>query len=339
MARPRRAQPKPAASLPKRRLRGGALLATLGIQGAVLAVTLFIMVAGGEAPEPPAFEGSAGLAAPEDPVESRRELKRFQKRSSKPLLMERLTADRPADLSLPPAPDLPVDAFDAEADETFLVETAQDMLAQSGLAGAAADLAAASSAAAFFGVQDSGSRIVLVVNTSASVVRKAASKGISIERIQEEAVQLVEGLGGQTLFGIVQFSQGYRLFAPRLAPAIARNKEEAVNWLRSELRGNPPVNREDRLGHEGAFQAALELEPDLVFLVTDGSLNKRTPAAGGGYSYPEIPYEILISGIDEELRRRGLRTRIHAIGFELRDRDRSGLRRLVRRFGGALREF
>ncbi len=80
------------------------------------------------------------------------------------------------------------------------------------------------------------------------------------------------------------------------------------------------------------------MEPDLIFLVTDGVLNKRV-RVDGAYKYPEIPYEILIGSVEADLRRLGVRTRIHAIGFELNDKDRRGLERLTRRFGGTLREF
>jgi len=195
-----------------------------------------------------------------------------------------------------------------------------------------------SSAASFFGVQDSGRRIVIVVNTSASVVRKARNQGVSIEAIHEEVVSLIDNLDSGTLFGIVQFSQGSRRFAPYLAPAISRNKEAASHWTRKEMRGNPKVESELLLGHEGGLKLAVDMEPDLIFLVTDGVLNKRV-RVDGAYKYPEIPYEILIGSVEADLRRSGARTRIHAIGFELNDKDRRGLERLTRRFGGTLREF
>ncbi|MEC7906476.1 MAG: hypothetical protein VYC82_04565 [Verrucomicrobiota bacterium] len=74
------------------------------------------------------------------------------------------------------------------------------------------------------------------------------------------------------------------------------------------------------------------------FTAADGVLNKRVKA-DGSYKYPEIPYDVLIGSIDRNLRRLGARTRIYAIGFELKDKDRHGLERLTRRFGGTVREF
>ena len=187
-------------------------------------------------------------------------------------------------------------------------------------------------------MQDSGRRIGIVVNTSASVVRKARNQGVSIDKIHDEVVSLIDSLDSGTLFGIVQFSQGARRFAPYLASSITRNKEAATLWVLDELRGNPKVNDESLLGHEGGLKLAVDMEPDLIFLVTDGVLNKRVKAAGS-HKYPEISCDVLIGSIDRDLRRLRARMRINVIGFELKDEDRHGLERLTRRFGGTVREF
>ena len=98
------------------------------------------------------------------------------------------------------------------------------------------------------------------------------------------------------------------------------------------------MNDESLLGHEGGLKLAVDMEPDLIFLVTDGVLNKRVKAAGS-HKYPEISYDVLIGSIDRDLRRLRTRMRINVIGFELKDEDRHGLERLTRRFGGTVREF
>jgi len=252
--------------------------------------------------------------------------------------MQRLSVESAVRGDMPPMPKLPIDAFSLDAGDLETVEDAGAMLEQSGLLAGSLQGRGPSSAAAFFGVQDSGKRIVIVVNTSASVVRKARNQGVSIDKIHEEVVELIENLDSGTLFGIVQFSQGARSFASYLAPAITRNKEAATQWTFKEMRGNPKVSDESLLGHEGGLKLAVEMEPDLIFLVTDGVLNKRVKV-DGSFKYPEISYEVLIGSLDRNLRRLGVRTRIHAIGFELRDKDRRGLERLTRRFGGTVREF
>ena len=80
------------------------------------------------------------------------------------------------------------------------------------------------------------------------------------------------------------------------------------------------------------------MDPDLIFLVTDGVLNKRV-RVDGKYKYPEIPYAVLLETIKDSMDDRALRTRIHAVGFEMKNKDREGLSGLTRKFGGTLREF
>lgn len=316
----------------------GTLFIALMIQCILLVVTVFVIVLDTPESEPPRFEGKVSVAVKKEDFKEAQQRERFMKRMRQLEPIQRLLVDSILNSELPPMADLPTEAFELDGEDLEMLEDASTMLEQSGLLGGSMQGKGSSSAASFFGVQDSGRRIVIVVNTSTSVLRKARNQGVSIEAIHEEVVSLIDNLDSGTLFGIVQFSQGSRRFAPYLAPAISRNKEAASHWTRKEMRGNPKVESELLLGHEGGLKLAVDMEPDLIFLVTDGVLNKRV-RVDGAYKYPEIPYEILIGSVEADLRRSGARTRIHAIGFELNDKDRRGLERLTRRFGGTLREF
>ncbi len=78
---------------------------------------------------------------------------------------------------------------------------------------------------------------MIVVNTSASVVRKARNQGVSIEAIHEEVVSLINNLDSGTLLNRAIQSGVATFCAPYLAPAISRNKEAASHWTRKEMRG------------------------------------------------------------------------------------------------------
>ncbi len=319
----------------KPRLNKGTLFIALAVQCALLAVTVFVIVLDNPEPEPPRFEGKQSVLVKKEDFKEVEQRERFMKRLEP---MQRLSVEDALSDELPPLPDLPVEAFSQSGEDLELVADEGIMLEQSGLLGASLQGRGSSSAAAFFGVQDSGRRIAIVVNTSASVVRKARNQGVSVDAIHDEVVSLIDALESGTLFGIVQFSQGARRDAPYLAPAIRKNKEAATQWVRSAMKGNPDVVDEALLGHEAGLALAIGMDPDLIFLVTDGVLNRRVKI-DGSYKYPEIPYDILIDSIVDDLRRSAGRTRIHAIGFELKDKDRRGLERLTRRFAGTLREF
>ena len=122
-------------------------------------------------------------------------------------------------------------------------------------------------------------------------------------------------------------------------PAISRNKESVSTWVRQYLKGNPPVDSGSTyFGHEAAFESALKLEPDLIFLVTDGVLNRRT-VADGKAKYPVISYQTLNRCI-ERLSRDGLtRPHVYVVGFEMAASDSDNMRKLTRNSGGQVREF
>lgn len=290
-------------------------------------------------PVAPDFVGEIGSDASQaNAAERERSVQELKRRLSRPKTFQRLAVEDAFDAGLPAVPSLPRDAFDQADLDSALFDAGADALAQSSLAGLSATMASKDSATEFFGVKASGRRIVIVVNTSASVVRKASRLGYSIERIQDEAAKLIDGLESGSAFGIVQFSQGARVFSDQLAPALKRNKRAASEWVKSELKGNPPIVDETLLGHEAAIHAAMSLRPDLVFIVTDGVLNRRVRSKSG-YAYPTISYDELIGAIDDAMRENGVNPRVHVVGFELSEENRAGMQRLTQRFGGSLRAF
>ncbi len=322
----------------KRRRSRGSLVVAIVFQVVLLAATLLIVVVDESEPDPIAFQGRQSVQQSRPDPQQQKILDRYLRSVSKPRLMDRLSVETSFGNDLPPLPNLASDAFSPDPHDSLFMEEAASLLEQSDLLKIDSIVGAQSSSVSFFGARDSGKRIVIVVNTSASVVRKAKAKGVTIEAIQDEVVSLIEGLESGTLFGIVQFSQGARRFANNLAPAIGPNKRVALDWIRSEMKGNPPVEDDRLVGHEAGLALALEMDPDLIFLVSDGVLNRRE-RSGSGYRYPEIPYEQFSNAIRNGMDKRGLRVRLHVIGFGLKEKDRAGLEALTRRFKGTLREF
>ena len=137
------------------------------------------------------------------------------------------------------------------------------LLAQSRLYGALGGIKSVVSAAAFFGVEDQGERIVIVVNTSASVMRKARNRGYTIERIQAELLRLIDGLESGTRFVLVQFSQGVRQFASFVAPATASNRAGGIGMDPIQPDGQPPRSSRNRpsLGMKRHSKQCLNFNP------------------------------------------------------------------------------
>lgn len=328
------------ASVGSRRKTRSTFLIAFGVQAALLALTLFIMVKKETRDEPPAFRSDQAFAAEKLVKPTDRNVKDLRRRMSKPRNLRLLAVSSSAVSDLPPIPALPQDAFSNEAMDLDSMGSADSLLGDSDWMASMGGMAGRASATEFFGVKDSGQRIVIVVNTSASVLRRALRRGVTMEEIQRQAISLIGGLESGTRFGIVQFSQGARSFSDQLAPGLKKNKRLAEAWVLEKLKGNPPIEDEQYLGHEAGMHRAIGMLPDLVFLVTDGSLNRRVRStSGAGYSYPKISFDRFESMIAQEMREAGVKARIHVIGFELTDAEREGLAKLAKRFGGSLREF
>jgi hypothetical protein len=315
------------------------LAAAIAIQAAVLLGAVFVVVVRPLLRSEPEFSAKHTIYLPQRELEYRAALAGFEQTAAMALPLEKLVTTSMVPSGLPALPAMPEGEFSALENTDLLSRDAQALLAQSGLAGSLGAVGGAKSAAAFFGVEDAGERIVVVVNTSVSVRNKAQRRGVSWERIQDEVAGLVDGLEGGTLFGIVQFSQASRTFTEHLVPATEGNRAAARQWVRESLRGNPPVEAGRRsFGHEAALQAAFAFDADVVFLVTDGVLDRREEK-GGKVSYPKIPYEQFVRSVRSAAAGATRRPRLHVVGFELAPGDAEAMRRLAREFGGQVREF
>ena len=322
-----------------RRFRKDTLVYAIVVQALVLLGAVFVVAIRPLLRNEPEFSGGPTIHLPQRELEHRAAVAELEQMAGGVPPLEKLVTSALLPPDLPALPAVPRTEWSDAEPADLLARDAQALLAQSGLAGATNGLKSVASTAAFFGVEASGERIVVVVNTSVSVRNKAQRRGVPWSRIQDEVIGVIERLDGATLFGIVQFSQGVRAFPDTLAPATASNREAVRAWVREHLRGNPPVDPgAPQFGHEAALAAALALEPDVVFLVTDGVLDRRE-MKGGRVIYPEIPYDVLLSGLRDLRRGAASRLQVHVIGFEMKRSDAEGARRLAAEYGGQVREF
>lgn len=339
MSRP---SPSSAAASPRLqggRPRAGTVLAAVGLQATLFVIATYIIVARPWERAEPEFAARPTIYLPQRELDHRVAVAELQQATAKPLPLEKLVTSALLPPDLPQLPTVPALEFNPLENSDFLARDAQALLAQSGLSGALGGLKSTASTAAFFGVEDSGERIVVIVNTSVSVRHKAQRRGVSWERIQDEVTGVIDRLDGGTQFAIVQFSQGVRVFPEFLAPATSANRSAARTWVHTSLKGNPPVAADAPwFGHEAAFEAAFRLEPDVIFLVTDGVLDRRE-TVGGRVSYPRISYAALLASLRTFQRGAARDVRVHIVGFELKPTEAEDMRQLARAFHGQLREF
>lgn len=163
--------------------------------------------------------------------------------------------------------------------------------------------------AAFFGSQGAGKTFIYIVDMSGSMY------GARFERARKELISSIEKLNGEQSFHVFFFSdQTFPLFAPKPATALIKanssNKKKAVRWIRAREPGgltNPIMS----------LRLALELKPDVVFLLTDGEVDD-----------PEQVRKIIKDN--------NVRTTIHTIAFENED-GANTLERIAKENRGSFR--
>lgn len=120
--------------------------------------------------------------------------------------------------------------------------------------------------AGFFGTKGAGKSFIYVVDMSGSMY------GDRFTRAKSELVKSINKLNAEQKFYVFFFNdRTFPLFEPKPAkgmiPATKSNKERASRWIalrRAESTTNPNY----------ALQQALEMRPEVIFLLTDGELDE-----------------------------------------------------------------
>lgn len=270
-----------------------------------------------------------------------------QAAAPKPTFQDKLISSRPNAFALPELPKLdlqqmlPLDPSELVSDQvTSLVGTAGFGLgAGSGVSGAGG-LGKGLSKLSFMGIQAEGNRIALLFDVSGSVVNKANSSGMPLSKIKEETLKLLDTLPLDASFTMIQFVRNYKPFSDQLVQATAANRDAARMWIENEwsesgqmARGGRGVLSPDPNGVVCVLDAAFAMNPDIVFLISDG---------GFWQTYPKdrkIPHDDLEDKMKELQKGRRDKIPVHFIGFQMRDDDKSAWERIVRRTSGRLREI
>lgn len=195
------------------------------------------------------------------------------------------------------------------------------------------------SAVNFFGLESTGERIVIVFDISTSVVNKVKAEGYSITEIRDKTIEIIESLNPGTLFGIVQHSRNYDFFKEELVPAIPDNKQAAIDWMKSDFetsgRSRSGWIRGEPNGIQSVIKAAFQMEPDLIFLLSDASY-QRTGEVNRNENVPWNELQNEIKDLQRELPRSAT---INFIGFGVHPEDAREMKGLVRLNDGDYREF
>lgn len=264
--------------------------------------------------------------------------------AAKPVFKSRLVSLRPTAFSLPQAPQVSLDNLLAP-DPSSIANTMVTGLAGAAGSGSGAGFGLGGSGGRglgtglnFMGVEANGQRVLLLFDVSTSVVNKANSSSMTLARIKEETLGLIDKLPADSRFGLIQFVRNYKMFQAELVPATRPNRELAREWVDKEWRETGTLPRSgkgvispDPNGLPPILRAAYAMKPDVIFLISDGSFER-------GVQTSEKVTEKEFDDLFKELSQTA-RIPLHFIGFEMKADDRSFWQRIARRHGGTLKEM
>ena len=321
------------ATSPKRSKLGPLALAIL-FQVGLLFLAVFVVVLVPEFKSDPEFVARKKIYLPQKELEHKVALAEYQNAASSPMQLERISTKALLPDAMPSLPDLPKSDFKPiERNPAALQSDA--LLGQSGILGALQGLQTESSSASLFGIEDSGQRILILFDNSTSVMNKANKAGVSTDQFVKELTKLINGLNANTLFGLVPFSRDVGAFRDYMVAAGMRNKRAAANWIATRIRvqSHQTGLKYDVDGVQGALSVAFQLEPDVIFLLSDADFQRNLLKRG------DVPWDDVERTLRDLIREYGIEPRIHFIGFKVSEGDAEAMETITRRYKGSFKRF
>jgi hypothetical protein len=246
----------------------------------------------------------------------------------KPTFSDRILSQRPREFALPDLPQVPVDQM-LPLDPSELISDQVNSLVGSagtgsGLGDGIGGAGGRGKGVSFFGIADDARSVVIMIDVSASMFGRTGDldyssgkmlrvgKEQSFQRVRDEAIKLIDGLGLDTKFGIIRWSGSARSWQEQLVPATTANKEAAKNHIQDDVDANSARPRGGRPGgtrHDYALEELFKLQAEVAYMLTDGN---ATATDRGG---KEIPADELVDLIADAKSAGGVVPRIHTLYY------------------------
>jgi len=325
------------------------LLVVIGIHVAGLVVAGALVVARYFMSPPAQFEVKRDIRLPAQERQHRMNMAEFDALTPKPSFNDKMASLRPTDFALPDLPQIPMDQMLPLDPSEIVADAVSSLVGAAGVGGGGAGaggLGGSGTGFSFMGIQANGRRIALLFDVSGSVVNKAEKSGMPMSRIREETIKLIDSLGINTRFGLYQFVRNYKPFREELLPATGPNKEAAVEWINTQWSesgqmsaGRGVISRYPN-GLPILLEDVFKQQPDVIFIVSDGSFWRTLPGSGSGTPPQEkIDYRELRRHIDALQKNLPVPAVINFIGFEMRPEEKRELQSIIRANRGRLREI
>ena len=314
-----------------------AMIMAVIVQLALLGLTVWVVVLVPRSEKDPAFIAQKTIYLPQSELDHQAALSEFQQVASAPMAMDMLTVEAMLPDVLPALPVLPTETF-SEFDFEHSMADAQSLLGDVGALGEIAGIGGTASKMSFLGIETEASRVVIAFDVSTSVINNMKKAGLSLKQIKAETEQLIDGLNANTLFGVIQFIRAYEQLETYLQPATVGNKMAALTWLdqrfgntrssRNWVRGNPD-------GIESVLEICFALQPDVLFILSDGSFQSTLPDRGSR----TVDWDAITVLIKQLQKNLVDEPKVHFISFGAKPNDGAAMEKAARVFGGVYKAF
>jgi hypothetical protein len=201
----------------------------------------------------------------------------------------------------------------------------------------------------FFGIRDKSSSVVIMIDVSDSMFTRTGDadgrklthqgKDQNFQTVRDEAISLVNSLGPNVQFGIVRWAGSAHSWKPELIPATEENKQAAIAHIQNDVdmkTARPKKGEAGGTRHDLALQTAFGLQPEVIYMLTDGNATVAQHKGGLKPIPPEELFKVAEAG-QKSLRRPA---RLHVIYYltgEERQDERQMLMSLASRNNGQFR--
>lgn len=337
----------------KRKSRVSSLLQAVFVIAVILLTARSVTVLVLSLREEPVFTAPKTIYLPQRELEHQMAVAEFQNATATPATIPALTTESLL-ATMPALPQIPNVDFKPVENEAMVSES-DALFGQSGLMGALGALSSQASSVSFLGITEEARSFIIVLDVSQSVVRAANDVGIPFDSIRTQAINLVENLNANTLFGFVLHGRTYLNFNNSLIPATKSNKSAAISWLNNKFNDSGRSPSGSIYGENGTnglypiLNAVFDMQPDVIFLVSNGGYftrnNKDNTAEDK--SLPPIGRQVTLQEILALIKQRqkGLpsEAKIHSIIFpdkQINDgRIGDGMKRIASSNGGKSRKI
>ena len=202
-------------------------------------------------------------------LEHRIRVKQFEKQARKPKIMNKLVSKGKGKISLPKLPPMKFSKSDFKSTPA-MITPGGGHIGQLGLGGLGIGKGGEGafqgfSEAEFFGHKVKTKSIIILADSSSSVVKKGA-----FDDLRKEVISMIEKFHPDTAFNVILFTDGAFAYKKDMAYATKKEKKALVEWMNKEMK----INRGNKSGTSGstpveALKVAFELQPDTIILITD----------------------------------------------------------------------